>query len=316
MSIQSVILFLVAILASALLLGLAFALRSKHNARYLDLYFYFIVVVVSYGFVNWIGPSIVAYFIELGGDKSTDAVLLFVAFAVPLSLVKLYLFVVLLLMILKRSPNRLLVQAFCVIALFSTAFAGYLLRLDLGGTGLSHSRSFLMLFGVLVVAFSYLAILYFLSSIESLKNESLEKYARRFGWSYLIGYFVYTSPYYLAYFVVFPWYQTISPYSYYAMHLVPVIFLRQFVLQQQREGFASAKETADLSSVTNKYGVSKRERTILALVLEGKSNNEIAEQLFISHNTVRNHISNIYGKLQVKNRIQLKRLCDGEAPVP
>jgi DNA-binding CsgD family transcriptional regulator len=59
------------------------------------------------------------------------------------------------------------------------------------------------------------------------------------------------------------------------------------------------------------YDISKRERTILELVLKGKTNNEIADQLFISPNTVRNHIYNIYGKTQVKNRIQLKTLCDG-----
>jgi len=314
--VQSVVLFLVAILASALLLGVSFALRIRHNARYLDLYFYFIVVVVSYGFVNWIGPSIVAYFVELGADKSTDAVLLFVAFAVPLSLVKLHLFVALLLRLLERSPSRLLVQVFYAIALLSTAFAGFLLSRDFGSAGLGHSRSFLILFGVLVVALSYLAILYFLSRIESLKSEPLKKHARRFGWSYLIGYFVYTSPYYLVYFVALPWYQAISPYSYYAMHLVPVIFLRQFVLQQQREGSASAIGSADLDSITSRYGISKRECTVLVLVLEGKSNGEIAEQLFISQNTVRNHIFNIYGKLQVRNRIQLKRLCDGQVPGP
>jgi DNA-binding CsgD family transcriptional regulator len=314
--IQSVILFLAAILASALLLGFSFALRSRHNARYLDLYFYFIVAVVSYGFVNWIGPSIVAYFTELGADKSTDAILVFAAFAVPLSLVKLYLFVVLLLGLLERRLSRLLAQMFYVIALLSTALAGFLLSRDFGSAGLGNSRSFLILFGVLVVALSYLAIVHFLSRIDSLKSEPLEKHARRFGWSYLVGYFVYTSPYYLAYFVVFPWYQTISPYVYYAMHLVPLIFLRQFVLQQQRESSASAIGPADLDSVTSKYGISNRERTILALVLEGKSNNEIADQLFISHNTVRNHIFNIYGKLQVKNRIQLKRLCDGQVPGP
>jgi DNA-binding NarL/FixJ family response regulator len=50
--------------------------------------------------------------------------------------------------------------------------------------------------------------------------------------------------------------------------------------------------------------LSKRERDVLRLVAEGKENNEIAELLFISPQTVKNHISNILAKLQMENRIQ------------
>ncbi len=48
-----------------------------------------------------------------------------------------------------------------------------------------------------------------------------------------------------------------------------------------------------------------RELEITNYVCEGKSNKEIAEALFISENTVRNHIYNIYKKLEVKNKIEL-----------
>jgi len=44
---------------------------------------------------------------------------------------------------------------------------------------------------------------------------------------------------------------------------------------------------------------------IVALLLEGKTNKEIGEQLFISSNTVKTHVKNIYGKLNISNRIQL-----------
>ena len=45
-----------------------------------------------------------------------------------------------------------------------------------------------------------------------------------------------------------------------------------------------------------------REREILELVAEGKSNAEIAERLWISRGTVRKHLDNIYAKLQVHTR--------------
>ena len=50
--------------------------------------------------------------------------------------------------------------------------------------------------------------------------------------------------------------------------------------------------------------LSPREREVLRLVAEGKGNSEIAQELFISLYTVKNHISNILDKLGVDNRIQ------------
>jgi DNA-binding NarL/FixJ family response regulator len=50
--------------------------------------------------------------------------------------------------------------------------------------------------------------------------------------------------------------------------------------------------------------LTQRETEILRLMVEGKENPEIAEQLFISVPTVKNHVSNILAKLEVENRIQ------------
>ncbi|NIP27537.1 MAG: response regulator transcription factor, partial [Phycisphaerae bacterium] len=47
-----------------------------------------------------------------------------------------------------------------------------------------------------------------------------------------------------------------------------------------------------------------REREILTLISRGESNAAIAETLTISVKTVRNHVSNIFNKLQVADRAQ------------
>ena len=50
--------------------------------------------------------------------------------------------------------------------------------------------------------------------------------------------------------------------------------------------------------------LTEREREILGLVAQGYNNTEIAERLVLSSKTVRNHISNIFSKLQVADRAQ------------
>ena len=50
--------------------------------------------------------------------------------------------------------------------------------------------------------------------------------------------------------------------------------------------------------------LTEREREILSFIAEGQTNAEIAEKLVISLKTVRNHVSNIFSKLQVADRAQ------------
>lgn len=50
--------------------------------------------------------------------------------------------------------------------------------------------------------------------------------------------------------------------------------------------------------------LTEREREILELIAEGKSNTEIAAQLVLTPGTVRNYVSNIFSKLQVADRTQ------------
>ncbi|MGP8306105.1 LuxR C-terminal-related transcriptional regulator [Vibrio sp. YIC-376] len=50
--------------------------------------------------------------------------------------------------------------------------------------------------------------------------------------------------------------------------------------------------------------LTKRERQIITFLSMGASNQQIAEQLFVSENTVKTHLHNIFKKIEVKNRVQ------------
>ncbi|HTH57897.1 MAG TPA: LuxR C-terminal-related transcriptional regulator [Cyclobacteriaceae bacterium] len=53
-----------------------------------------------------------------------------------------------------------------------------------------------------------------------------------------------------------------------------------------------------------KLGISKREHEVLQLMATGLSNQEIADKLFVSLNTIKTHSSNLFLKLEVSRRTQ------------
>lgn len=91
-----------------------------------------------------------------------------------------------------------------------------------------------------------------------------------------------------------------------SLNLLPLIWLKYFFLQDY-VSFSEENGLKFLDLVRKKYQISKRESEVIELLIQGKSNTEIERSLFISYNTVKNHIYNIYRKLGVKSRGQLIR---------
>jgi two-component system nitrate/nitrite response regulator NarL len=77
--------------------------------------------------------------------------------------------------------------------------------------------------------------------------------------------------------------------------VVAARILQEF--QQPTEGGAPEPETTE--------PLTTREIQVLRLVVEGRSNREIAQTLVLSESTVKNHLRNILDKLHLRNRIQL-----------
>jgi ATP/maltotriose-dependent transcriptional regulator MalT len=63
-------------------------------------------------------------------------------------------------------------------------------------------------------------------------------------------------------------------------------------------------------------GITRRELEILELIAGGLSNREIAEQLFVSENTVKTHSSRLFDKLSAKRRTQAVQLGKALGLIP
>ena len=83
-----------------------------------------------------------------------------------------------------------------------------------------------------------------------------------------------------------------------------------FVFRKEKgEQFVNLDQHEEQSPVYNEkalqeLSISKREMEVLALMAKGCSNEEIAEKLFVSLNTIKKHSSSIFFKLDVKRRTQ------------
>lgn len=79
-------------------------------------------------------------------------------------------------------------------------------------------------------------------------------------------------------------------------------------LYKERQSYQKMENKITAREAVGKYELTKREHTILKMLLEGKDNNELADDLSISINTLKKHILNIYRKLGIKNRVQLFKM--------
>lgn len=72
--------------------------------------------------------------------------------------------------------------------------------------------------------------------------------------------------------------------------------------------FLKLHKKKQVSTTDLKQSLTKQEQNILELLLEDKSNKDIAEALFVSVSTVKTHINNVYKKLNVQTRHDVKKL--------
>jgi len=95
--------------------------------------------------------------------------------------------------------------------------------------------------------------------------------------------------------------------------------LQFFIIRQEQQDGVDGLEQTEPSLVPGemykKWKLTDRESEILYYLGRGCSNTTIGEKLFISENTVKFHIKNIYLKLDVKNRIQALLKCKDDQQV-
>jgi DNA-binding NarL/FixJ family response regulator len=92
---------------------------------------------------------------------------------------------------------------------------------------------------------------------------------------------------------------------FFAGQLPPVLFLGYYLNKYFSSSLeVNSKQDAHNIFISN-YQLSKREWQIVEKICEGLTNGQIGDSLFISLQTVKDHVHRIYKKTGVKNRVQL-----------
>lgn len=89
------------------------------------------------------------------------------------------------------------------------------------------------------------------------------------------------------------------------INLCPLLWLRFFFEKENPATVMAAVDEKKLIRFCETYGISRRERDVVQQVLNGKSNEDIENILFISKSTVKNHLYNVFQKTGVKSRSDL-----------
>jgi DNA-binding CsgD family transcriptional regulator len=186
----------------------------------------------------------------------------------------------------------------------------------LQGAGLAGGEEvnlFLAQIGTSIVASlaAVLALLVLLQETRRLLPGPVRRATTAFGLSYLPG------------FVVLLLIVLLLPHNRVLLHAlsllylagVPLFWLPFFFRSAWGGGGLLAGNGAVLDRLAGEHDLTRREREILEGLLQGKSGKELADELFISLSTVKNHTYNLYRKLGVDSRHRLYRLVlDQESP--
>lgn len=284
-------------------------LRKIYRVDYLNSFFYYKILHLVFGVYGILGSIaireiLLKYDIRIAEVESIAVVIPF--FGVPFIIAAWYILIKTANELFSRKVSQSIAIIFFSLATVSFLVYGLILKNipdnpDLSSDDLSQLIR-IVFYSIDLLVKVYILIMCIYKAIRS-KNNEKGKLIVRFG-LLLTGlailnaaalHFAYRSVYIGLYFLLF----------YFCSDLALILLFRSF-LKKNSDEFSDITDT--LEDLYQKYGISKREKQIITEICKGKTNQEIADELFISLQTVKDHTYNIFRKTNVRNRVQLTQV--------
>lgn len=311
---MNVIIIVVTIISSVLLgfvaLAISFNMQRKFELDYVKSYFYHQIFIFLFGFYGLLGTIVTHYFL-IDADIKRETLRLITSFlpfiGVPFMITAWYLFIKISFEIIEREITfKFTIWFFIVLILIFLSFGFFVPYIDYFTTEKNQINTHIFLFFLLIEFLTLVIVFsnYFFYS-NRLKDIRKLRFVKRFG---VINFLLYAVSFVFLILgdknFLFIFVYTII---YFSKDIIALLFLYQY-LQKNYVHPSNRIHGDSMSIFAEKFGISKRELDIVNEIILGKANKEISERLFISIQTVKDHIHNIYLKTEVKNRVQLINL--------
>jgi DNA-binding CsgD family transcriptional regulator len=294
--------------------GLAYRLDRKYRLSYLSTYFYFQIFINVFGVYGLIGQVIARKILEQRSSSlpTTEVIGHFFSFlGLPFLMLAWYMFIRLCSEIREKSVSRTFTLAyFFVLTLIFLAFGTALILANVipfDGEDYALLGSATSIF---YLAFEILTLISALVPLFLRAREITDKKKRQavrvFSVLCLSAYSLSLALYLLT--PLTGRLAAVAVISFFIANLLPLLYWRTYL---NRFYVAPALQRAGpevMGRFIADYKISKREEEVIRHLCEGKTNKEIGQALFISLQTVKDHIYRIYQKTDVKNRVQLINL--------
>jgi len=304
-----IFLIIVPMVAGAIAILLAYRLMRNHPLPYLNSYFYFLVFLYIFGSYSLIGSGLLEHLLsrsapdsEIAQTSSLYAVLL----GIPFLALSKYMLIRAGVEMTGRSLNRIFTAGYFVITLGAFFLYGFfLIRLTRFGMG-----EYLYFIGMQRWIFAaFLLVVYlsvFLASLLMSGNQPRhERKLTRTVFAWYLPYVLLTN----GCLILSGRYNLLTYafiFLFMSWHLIPLLYLNLNAGTYNGDRSSVQKDFEEqLRRFCREYQITKREQEVIRLISRGLSNQEISDSLYISLQTVKDHVHRIFVKTGVKNRIQL-----------
>jgi DNA-binding CsgD family transcriptional regulator len=307
-----IILLTSSLITGILAIMLGNQLSRKYKLPYLSSYFYYLIFLFVFGIYGIVGSSLIRILMQNQGmePEGIESITQFITFlGIPFLVLSWYMFI----RVSHEIVNRSILPVFNLVFFSVISIAFVAVGILLTKRDMLGDNPFGLIRGMMLLGFSVLSLLVYAYSLGQLFINSgrfLDRKDRDNIRLFGLIYVVFTAGTVLLlnfshrgiiisllFIIVF-----------FAIHLIPIFFLSMYLDKNFVEPVARQEFDRSLEAFVAKFEISKRETEVVELICKGKSNQDISDSLFISLQTVKDHIHRIYLKTGVKNRVQLTNL--------
>ncbi|MGD2090170.1 MAG: helix-turn-helix transcriptional regulator [Candidatus Aminicenantes bacterium] len=309
-SIGLIVLLILNIGTGAALVVAAYRLYRRCRFPYLFSYLVLVTAWCVFGILGLVYSVLVPQVVPPGIYSSI--IMLNYFLIIPMVFVMLYFFTDFVVRLMEKSLSRVFKWGFAILFFIFLALLALRVSHILSQPG-PHSLSSLYppipILRIIKWIFVYGSLFYLFLNLKYLESPVKRKYFSGVAITFAVGFTLSE----ICMMGLLPVYDLfldtlITNVVFYGTPLIVLFILKRFLTRYYASRPLEQPVKTNLDSFFEKYGISKREGEIIELIIKGHSNREIEDKLFISLETVKKHIYNIYKKTRVKNRLQLNYL--------